>query len=174
MSTGKLSTIGDTNTPSSQIIHATAMQVNSVGVLIIGESGCGKSELALHLLERRHALISDDAVKLTATAQTLLASAPTPFCQQLHLRQIGLIQPCRHFNSSALCDYSSIELVIELSQQLEHSATLDLTSDSCTYLDVSLPLYHLSNQTYCSLALKLETLVKQFKIKHSDTLCVAS
>jgi HPr kinase/phosphorylase len=75
----------------SEAIHATAVLVGADGVLIRGESGAGKSSLALALIERGARLIADDRLFLSAVHGRLVATAPAAIAGQIELRGRGII-----------------------------------------------------------------------------------
>ena len=73
-----------------QMLHATAVAIDGNGVLLIGPSGSGKSDLALRLIDRGAMLISDDAVELSVTGkQPMLAAAPN-IAGKLEIRGVGI------------------------------------------------------------------------------------
>lgn len=76
----------------SGTVHATCVAVHSRGVLLFGESGSGKSDLALRLIDRGAILVSDDQVKLEATANTIVASAPDNIKGLLEVRGVGILK----------------------------------------------------------------------------------
>ncbi len=88
-----------------QTIPGVMLNIFNTGVLIQGESGIGKSELALQLLDRGHQLISDDAVELQCTNQQLISSAPESLRGFLSVRNISIIDVAKHFGASALCHW---------------------------------------------------------------------
>ncbi len=74
-------------------IHATSLDINGAGVLIVGPSGAGKSDLALRLIENKGAmLVADDRTNLEAKNGMLLAKAPENIKGVIEVRGIGLIQ----------------------------------------------------------------------------------
>ncbi len=72
-------------------LHATCVEVRGRGVLLIGPSGSGKSDLALRLMDRGAALVSVDYVDLKADAGQLTASAPERIAGKIEIRGIGII-----------------------------------------------------------------------------------
>jgi len=75
----------------SETVHGTAVLVGSKGVLIRGESGSGKSLLALALIERGGKLIADDRLTLSAVNGRLVATPPAPIAGKIELRGYGLV-----------------------------------------------------------------------------------
>jgi len=73
-------------------IHGTAVAVNGHGVLILGASGTGKSDLALRLIDRGAKLVSDDQVFLTSEADMIMMSAPDTISGKIEIRHLGIMQ----------------------------------------------------------------------------------
>ena len=91
------------------------LEVHGEGVLIQGESGVGKSEVAIELLKRGHRLVADDAVEIKETSHhTLLATAPALIRGYMELRGIGVIDIVRLLGMGAIKLNQEIDLVINL------------------------------------------------------------
>ena len=91
------------------------LEVHGEGVLIQGESGVGKSEVAIELLKRGHRLVADDAVEIKETSHhTLLATAPALIRGYMELRGIGVIDIVRLLGMGAIKLNQEIDLVIRL------------------------------------------------------------
>ena len=100
--------------------HGVLVEVFGEGVLIIGESGIGKSETAIALVERGHRLIADDAVEIKrVSTKTLVGSAPSLIKHYVELRGIGIIDVRRLYGMGAVKDTEKIDLVIHLEQWVE-------------------------------------------------------
>lgn len=101
------------------------VEVYGEGMLILGESGVGKSEAALELIKRGHRLIADDAVEIRRVApKTLVASAPELIRYYMELRGVGIIDVRRTFGSGAVKDSEKIDLVVML-EDWKDNATYD-------------------------------------------------
>ncbi len=95
--------------------HGVLVSVYGEGILILGESGVGKSETAMELLKRGHRLIADDAVELRAVSDlTIVGSAPELIRYMIELRGIGLVDVRHIFGMGAVMDTSRIDFVVEL------------------------------------------------------------
>ncbi len=91
------------------------LEVHGEGVLIQGESGVGKSEVAIELIKRGHRLIADDAVEICQTNHgTLDATAPELIRQYMELRGIGVIDVRQLFGMQAIKMRQKIDMVITL------------------------------------------------------------
>ena len=96
-------------------IHGVLVDVFGEGVLIMGESGIGKSEAALELIKRGHRLVSDDVVEIRRVSdETLIGSAPDITRHFIELRGIGIIDVKTLFGVSSVKDTQNIDLVIRL------------------------------------------------------------
>ena len=91
------------------------LEVHGEGVLIQGESGVGKSEVAIELLKRGHRLVADDAVEIKETSRhTLMATAPELIRGYMELRGIGVINVIRLLGMGAIKLNQEIDLVVNL------------------------------------------------------------
>lgn len=96
-------------------IHGVLVDVYGVGVLIMGESGIGKSEAALELIKRGHRLVTDDVVEIRRVSdETLIGSAPDITKHFIELRGIGIIDVKTLFGVESVKDTQSIDMVIKL------------------------------------------------------------
>ena len=95
--------------------HGVLVEVYGEGILIMGDSGVGKSEAAIELLKRGHRLVADDAVEIKRVSnKTLVGSAPEIIKHFVELRGIGVIDVKEIFGIGAVKDTESIDLVIHL------------------------------------------------------------
>ena len=93
--------------------HGVLMNIYGQGVLILGDSGIGKSETAIELVKRGHRLIADDAVEIKrVSAKTLVGSAPELIRHYIELRGIGIVDVRRIFGMGAVKETEKIDLVI--------------------------------------------------------------
>ena len=96
-------------------IHGVLVDVYGVGVLIMGESGIGKSEAALELIKRGHRLVSDDVVEIRKVSdETLVGSAPDITRHFIELRGIGIVDVKNLFGVLSVRQTQNIDLVITL------------------------------------------------------------
>ena len=96
-------------------IHGVLVDVYGVGVLIMGESGIGKSEAALELIKRGHRLVSDDVVEIRRVSEdTLIGSAPDITKHFIELRGIGIIDVKALYGVESVKETQSIDMVIKL------------------------------------------------------------
>jgi HPr kinase/phosphorylase len=97
--------------------HGVLIEVYGEGMLILGESGVGKSETAIELVKRGHRLVADDAVEIRRTSNiTLVGSSPDNIRHFLELRGIGIINARQLFGMGAVKISEKIDIVVELEQ----------------------------------------------------------
>ena len=95
--------------------HGVLVEVHGEGVLIIGDSGVGKSETAIELVKRGHRLIADDAVEIRKVSNhTLVGQSPSNIRHFIELRGVGIINIARAYGSGAVKQTQGIDMVIEL------------------------------------------------------------
>lgn len=98
-------------------IHGVLVDVYGEGILIMGESGIGKSEVALELIHRGHRLVADDVVEIKkVSGETLIGSAPDITRHFIELRGIGIIDAKALFGIESVKNTQSIDLVIKLEE----------------------------------------------------------
>ena len=95
--------------------HGVLVEVYGEGILLLGESGVGKSETAIELVKRGHRLIADDAVEIKrVSATTLVGRAPEIIRHYVELRGVGIVDVRRLFGMGAVKETEKIDLVINL------------------------------------------------------------
>ena len=102
-------------------IHGVLVDVYGVGVLIMGESGIGKSEAALELIKRGHRLVTDDVVEIRKVSDdTLVGSAPSITKHLIELRGIGIVDIKALFGAQSVKETQNIDMVITLEEWDKH------------------------------------------------------
>lgn len=98
-------------------LHGVFMEVMSLGVFITGQSGIGKSELALELLSRNHRLIADDAVEFSRVGpDSLEGQCPELLCDFLEVRGLGILNVRRMFGETAVRREKKLHLIVRLEE----------------------------------------------------------
>ena len=98
-------------------IHGVLVDVYGVGVLIMGESGIGKSEAALELIKRGHRLVTDDVVEIRKVSDdTLVGSAPSITKHMIEIRGIGIVDVKTLFGVQSVKETQTIDLAITLEE----------------------------------------------------------
>jgi len=96
-------------------VHGVFMDVLGLGVLITGESGLGKSELALELISRGHGLVADDAVELSRTAPNVIeGQCPSLLQNLLEVRGLGLLDIRTIFGETSVRRKMKLKLMVRL------------------------------------------------------------
>lgn len=121
--------------------HGVLMNIYGQGVLILGDSGIGKSETAIELIKRGHRLVADDAVEITRIGSTLSGTAPELIRNYLEVRGVGVIDVEKLFGVGAVQDSTQIDLVIQFEKWEDDKFydRLGLDENDTTILDVPVP-----------------------------------
>ncbi len=122
--------------------HGVLVEVYGEGVLLLGDSGVGKSETAIELVKRGHRLIADDAVEIKrVSATTLVGKAPDLIRHYVELRGIGIVDVRRLFGMGAVKETEKIDLVINLEnwQQDKMYDRLGLENNTVDILGIKVP-----------------------------------
>lgn len=105
---------------SATLLHATAIAINDNGILLLGPSGSGKSDLALRLIDRGAKLVSDDAVPINTSSQMPLVTAAPNIAGKLEVRGLGIC-------SVAHVPSAPLRLVVQLVGKTERMPPDNLT-----------------------------------------------
>ena len=122
--------------------HGVLVEVYGEGILIMGESGVGKSETAIELLKRGHRLVADDAVEIKRVSdKTLVGSAPDIIRHFVELRGIGIIDVKEIFGIGAVKDTESIDLIIHLEPGVENKQydRLGMVDEYTNVMGINIP-----------------------------------
>lgn len=123
--------------------HGVLVEVYGEGVLLLGDSGVGKSETALELVNRGHRLIADDAVEIRRVSnKTLVGSAPDNIRHFIELRGVGVLNARRLFGIGAVKITEKIDMVIELELWDSNKVydRLGLEDEYTNILDIDIPV----------------------------------
>jgi HPr kinase/phosphorylase len=111
----RLSALLDTYLAARGVVHGVLMDILGLGVLVVGESGIGKSECALDLVVRGHRLVADDAVELRCRAQSfIIGSCPELTRHHMEIRGLGMINVQDLFGVASTRTSKRVELVVQL------------------------------------------------------------
>lgn len=122
--------------------HGVLVEVYGEGILLLGDSGVGKSETAIELVKRGHRLIADDAVEIKkVSAKSLVGSAPELIRHYVELRGIGVMDVRRIFGMGAVKPTEKIDLVVNIEIWNENTVydRLGLEEQWTSILDVKVP-----------------------------------
>ena len=123
-------------------LHGVLCEVYGEGVLIMGESGVGKSEAAVELMKRGHRLVADDAVEIKkVSSKALVGSSPDIIRHFIEIRGIGIVDVKRIFGMGAVKDTEKIDLVIHLEtwQKGKQYDRLGLVDEYTNILGLDIP-----------------------------------
>ena len=152
------------------IVHGSFVDVYGVGLLLIGRSGIGKSEIALDLVERGHRLVADDVVTITRKGEGILMGAGTDLVKHfMEIRGLGLIDVRSMFGIRAIRFQKRVELVVELMEWRpdEEYTRTGLDEEFINFLDVpimrvKLPIFPGKNVTVICEVIALNYLLKHY------------
>ncbi len=121
--------------------HGVLLDVYGEGVIIIGDSGIGKSETAIELIKRGHRLVADDAVEIRRIGNTLIGSAPELIRDYLEVRGVGVIDSQKIFGMGAVQESTQIDLIIKFVEWTDGYVydRLGLDNEYMKILDISVP-----------------------------------
>lgn len=150
----------------SVTIHGVLMELYGVGVLVVGESGIGKSETALELIERGHRLVADDAVTITRIGDRLDGTSPAGIRYFMEVRGIGIIDVKAMYGAGAVQLVKSVDMVVKL-EEWDDKATYNRMGDTEEYytvLGVKKPMYVIPVKPGRNLAVILEAAARNRRL----------
>lgn len=153
----------------TEVMHGVLVDVFGVGILIVGKSGVGKSEIALELVNRGHRLVADDSVVIKNINDQLIGRAPERIRYYMEIRGIGIINVQMMFGPGSIRPEKSIDIVAELSPW-EEGKHYDRIGTEEVYeeilgipkLKVTIPVSPGRN-----IPIVLETAARQFRLKQA-------
>lgn len=152
-------------------VHGTMMNIYGKGVLIVGKSGIGKSELALDLINRGHMLIADDLVELSRVNNYIKCSAPNNIKGMLEVRGLGVIDINKTFGGHSFLDNCGLDFIINLVSASEYDShnndRLNPTNFKEDYFDISLNKLEIPMTVGKSMSIIVETAVTNFILKQN-------
>ena len=148
-------------------IHASLVEIYSMGVIIMGQSGIGKSETTLELVKKGHKLVADDRIDISYIRNELIGEAPELLVGEMEVRGIGIIDIKRLFGINSLVRRKKISYVINL-VPFEQDKPFDRLGNNVQYyqiLGVNIPLLNLPVSGARSMAEIIEVAVTNLKLK---------
>ena len=147
--------------------HGILLDVYGVGVLIIGESGIGKSETALDLIVSGHKLIADDSVLIRMLDNRLIGTSPKITRHFMEIRGIGIIDVERLFGIGCIMEEKEVELVIELTQWDDFAEynRLGMEDEKTEILGKAVPKIEIPMRTGRNTSMIIEIATRDFKQK---------
>lgn len=152
-------------------LHGVFLTIDTLGVLLTGAPGVGKSSTALGLLDRGHRLIADDLVIFTIAQNNLLGRCPAALQDQLKIRSVELLNIRTLYGNDAICLQHPLDLIIHL-ENIDSLDVIDGNYSFQTILNINIPKITISPDVKCDVALLIECLSKNYnKKKHEVLLC---
>jgi len=150
-------------------VHGSFVDVYGVGILFIGKSGVGKSEVALDLIERGHRLVGDDVIILTKKGEGILIGAGTSLVKHfMEIRGLGILDIQKMFGVRAIRHQKRLEVICELEVWTEGSnytrTGLDETLEKI--LDVEIPYVKLPIVPGKNITVISEVIALHYLLKH--------
>lgn len=149
-------------------LHGTLMEIFSVGVVIMGASGIGKSETALELIKKGHHMISDDRVDIRLTrGHNLLGKSPELLKNMMEVRGIGIIDISKMFGVNTIRDEKNVELIIQLTSfdDRDDYERLGSKTEYQDILGVKVPIISIPVSGARSIGDIIEVAVTNYKLK---------
>ena len=166
----RLSAALDVYLAARAVLHGVLMDILGLGVLIVGESGIGKSECALDLVVRGHRLVADDAVELRVRADAyLMGSCPELTRHHMEIRGIGLINVQDLFGVASTRRSKRVELVVQLERWDPTREYERLGLDEAHYeaLGIRVPLVRMPVAPGRNLAILVEVAARNQLLRNS-------
>ena len=152
------------------VVHGSFVDVYGVGVLLVGRSGIGKSEIALDLIERGHRLVADDIIMFTKKRENILMGTGTSLVKHfMEIRGLGIINVQKMFGIRAIRYQKRLEIIVELEvwdKDKDYTRTgLDEVPSNLLNVPVStvkLPIFAGKNVTVITEVIALNYLLKTY------------
>jgi HPr kinase/phosphorylase len=151
------------------VIHGSFLDIYGVGILFIGRSGIGKSEISLDLIERGHRLVSDDVVAVIKKGESLLIGQSDQLVKHfMEIRGVGLIDIKNMFGVRAIRFRKRLEVLVELEDWNErsHHNRTGLDYDTVSILGVKIPHIKLSIFPGKNITVISEIIALNYILKH--------
>ena len=152
-----------------ETIHGTLVEVFGIGVLILGDSGVGKSEAALELIERGHRLVADDAVEIRRVAGNILLGqgANPALGHHMEIRGLGIINITHLFGVGSIRENKQIQLICQLEEWDSKKAYDRIGAEERTWeiLDVATPYLEIPVKPGRNIPIIIETAAMNERLK---------
>ncbi|MCB9778327.1 MAG: HPr(Ser) kinase/phosphatase [Alphaproteobacteria bacterium] len=149
-----------------EVVHGVLLQVHNVGVLIVGESGIGKSEAALELILRGHRLVADDAVELARGGPVLLGQGRPGLSHFMEVRGLGVLHAGDLFGHASVMERTALHLVVELmAWGVGEVDRTGLDQEHWSRLGVDVPMVRLPVRPGRNIALLIEVAARNETLK---------
>jgi HPr kinase/phosphorylase len=150
-------------------VHGSLVDVYGIGLLLIGEPGIGKSEVALDLVERGHRLVADDVVIATRRDESILMGAGTDLVQHfMEVRGLGLVDIRSMFGIRAIRFQKRIEIVVhmELWNEEKEYTRINMVKDTHEILGLDLPMVRVPITPGKNITVICEVIAMNYLLRH--------
>ena len=161
-----------------QFIHATVVQINGIGVMIQGESGIGKSEVALQLIKKGALFVADDAVEITNLGNRLYARPSQLTSGFMEVRGVGMIDISRAVGiNNVNCTTIAIDIVVNLQKALNddvNNMNIERLREKQEYkwiVGIKIPTYNIPITAGRDVSNMIEAAVSDFKLREHGYNC---
>ena len=148
--------------------HGVFLDVYGVGILLVGESGIGKSEPALELIKRGHRLVADDAVEIVRTSDSqLVGKAPLAVRHFMEIRGVGIIDVRQMFGVGSVLNEKTVHMQIEMEawDSTKVYDRLGISEDLGAILGVKIPRTTIPVRPGRNLAIIIEVAARNYRLK---------
>ena len=144
--------------------HGTLVAINGLGVLLQGPPGIGKSNAALHLIDRHHQLISDDCIIINKKHHKVIGTSPKETQGKLWVYSLGLIDITSIYGPESLIKEHSIDVIITLQAHQEKQAITSITPQPSitTLQNTDIATFMLPTLPHSNIALHIELLLRDY------------
>src|SRR5699024_4930189 len=149
-------------------VHGVLVDIYGVGILIMGQSGVGKSETALELVKRGHRLVADDSVEIRQEVyDSLIASSPPLIEHLLEIRGLGILNIMTLFGAGAVLDEKQISYIVhlELWDDTKQYERLGIDEETMKIMDVHIPKSIIPVRPGRNLAVIIEVAAMNYRLK---------
>lgn len=149
-------------------MHGVLVQIYGKGVILTGESGAGKSEIALELIKKGHLLVADDRVDCHLIHKEVIGESPAVLKEMLEIRGVGIINVSKMFGVSSVLDKTKIDLNIELANWKADKEYDRVGIEEKKYTDilgVQIPKLEIPVKEGRSMAVIIESAVTNFLLR---------
>lgn len=153
------------------LVHGTLLSVFGIGVILMGESGVGKSELAIELVKKGHIFVGDDAILVNRIGGNLYGRAEDSTKDFIEIRGLGIMNFSRSFGIERMIESTKIEIVIELIKPAKHEKIkferFGREIQRKEFLETKIAHYYIPVIEGRSISDIIETAITDYKLKTS-------
>ncbi|MDO4197901.1 MAG: HPr(Ser) kinase/phosphatase [Erysipelotrichaceae bacterium] len=146
------------------IMHGVMMNIYGKGVMLLGKSGIGKSELALDLIQRGHMLVADDRIDYKRINERIVCEAPASLKMMLEIRGLGVVNITRLYGAKAFLNKCDLDFVIRLVKydEKEEYNRINQANDNIDFLGLHIPVLTIPITEGKALSVIIETAVTEY------------